>query len=667
MKRLRLLGLGAKLATAGGRAAWIRLSLIALGFTIGSALLLLAASIVPGVHARDVRRDTIDTIGITRHAAGALRVWDVPQSFGDLDIRVSVVEPVGVAPVPPGLARVPRPGELFASERLASMWPAIGPEIEARLDGHLAGTIGHGGVIGPDDLTIWAGKPTGVQLHRGDAYRIQAFGRVGDSGEPLPLAALLAVLVAASAILLPIWLFVATVTRLSAATRETRLAAVRLAGGTESQVRLLASTEAGVAAALGTWLGVPLYLALRPLLANGAIGGLQMFPSDLTPPLGLTVAILLALPGLAIAMSVTTMRRLIVSPLGVSRHVRTSHSGWRWILVLAAGLGLLAWSASQHAELKRFGGVWVAILVGGSLVCLALGLVGTATWSAWAVARRLAGSVRSVAAMLGFRRLEAEPTSVSRVVGGVALMIALVGVVQSGLLSVERTEGPPVLPSEASLLHGNEIAVFNGNLGTSSVDLTGIQGVSSVKWTRKIPYGRVGRPIGIIGADGSPATLEAIRDRLAWSGAEIHTIPQLQVQARAANDDYSSIRRGGLALTVFLLLVSAATMLVAMVDWLMERRRPLAVLSAVGVATKTIRRSILAQVALPLASSLLFGVAGAIVITFLLYRALNQPVVLASGQISILVGVVVLVVLGVTAMSAPWLRIARRPELLREG
>jgi ABC-type antimicrobial peptide transport system permease subunit len=105
---------------------------------------------------------------------------------------------------------------------------------------------------------------------------------------------------------------------------------------------------------------------------------------------------------------------------------------------------------------------------------------------------------------------------------------------------------------------------------------------------------------------------------------------------------------------------------VAMVDWLMERRRSLAVLSAVGVTTSTIRRSILVQVGLSLASSLLFGVAGAIVITSLLYRALNQPIVL-SGQIPILAGAVVVVVLGVTALSAPWLRVAHRPDLLREA
>jgi hypothetical protein len=100
MKRLRLLALGTRLAIAGGRPAWIRLSLIALGFAAGSALLLSAAGVVPGVHAGDVRRDTIEGIGVSRHAKGALHVWSLPQSFGDLDVQVSVVQPIGAAPIP---------------------------------------------------------------------------------------------------------------------------------------------------------------------------------------------------------------------------------------------------------------------------------------------------------------------------------------------------------------------------------------------------------------------------------------------------------------------------------------------------------------------------------------------------------------------------------------
>jgi predicted lysophospholipase L1 biosynthesis ABC-type transport system permease subunit len=668
MKRLRLLGLGAKLATAGGRPSWIRLTLMAVGFMVGSALLLSAASIVPALHALDVRRDSIYGIEVGPRAHNALRVWGIPQSFGDLDVRTSVVEPIGKAPVPPGLSRVPGPGEIFASGRLAEMWSSIGPAMEQRLQGRLAGTIGREGVVGPDDLAIWMGKPNGVRLRSAGAYVQRSFGGIGRAGEPLDLGALLLLVAITSAILIPIWFFVATATRLSAATREARLAAVRLAGATEGQVRFLAAAEAGVAASMGSWLGVPLFLAIRPFLASGPIGGIHVFPSDLTPPPGLAIALLILLPTLAIVMSLGTMRRLVVSPLGVTRQARRSHAGWRWIVVLVAGVAVLAWSASQHSDLKRFGGVMTALLVGGSLVFVGFGLVGTATWSAWAMARRLAGSIRSVPGMLGLRRLEAEPTSVSRVVGGVALLITLVGVVQSGLISIERSEGGPYLPVFAQLLTGNDVGVWEGNIDPASVaDLTSIPGVRSVRWTHKVPFGRVGMPIGIVATDGAPATLEAIRGRLAWSGASIHTLPQLRESAMATSDDYASYRRAAMAITLFLLLVSAATLLVAMVDWLMERRRSLAVLSAVGVSTSTVRRSILVQVALPLATSATFGVGGAVVVTALLYSAVEQPVVLATRQIVTLVCAVVLVVLAVTACSAPWLRISRRSELLREA
>ena len=90
-------------------------------------------------------------------------------------------------------------------------------------------------------------------------------------------------------------------------------------------------------------------------------------------------------------------------------------------------------------------------------------------------------------------------------------------------------------------------------------------------------------------------------------------------------------------------------------------------MSAVGVAPATIRHSIFVQVALPLATSLAFGVAGAIVVTGLLYTAVEQKIVVATGQLVLLVASVIVIVSGVTALSVPWLSIARRPELLREG
>ena len=60
-------------------------------------------------------------------------------------------------------------------------------------------------------------------------------------------------------LLLPVLIFVATSTRLAAARREERFAALRLVGATPRQVNVLASVEAGLAAAAGALLGFVLF------------------------------------------------------------------------------------------------------------------------------------------------------------------------------------------------------------------------------------------------------------------------------------------------------------------------------------------------------------------------------------------------------------------------
>ncbi|MDP9185543.1 MAG: ABC transporter permease [Actinomycetota bacterium] len=669
MKRLRFVGIGLRLATAGGRASWTRLGLMACGFTIGAALLLSAMSIVPALHARDVRQSRLGTVD-NRGDAGALLIWGTPQAYGDVTIEGHTVEPRGVAPVPPGLSRVPGPGEIFVSDRLRSLWDgALGTTLEHRVHGHLAGTIAPDGVEGPDEVSMWIGKPSDVPLPRAAAYRVEAFSDLGAASEPLDLGALLLIVAIGSAILLPIWLFVATATRLSAVTREARLAAVRLAGGTEAQVRLFAGLESGVAAAIGTLLGIPLFFAGRPLLASGPIVDIQFYPSDLAPPVALAAAALVVLPVAATAMSLSTMRRLIVSPLGVTRKIRRSHPGWRWTAVLAGGVALLAWCASQHNDLIKAGTVTAGFLVSAALAAAALGLVGTSIWLSWVIAHRLASAVRSVPGMLGLRRLESDPTSIGRVVGGIALMIAMVGVMQSGLIAVEREDYVPLLAPWTDRLPATAILVgFDRPSRSDGAVLREVPGVRSVAWSKEDRNGAVGTRslTAILTTDGAPDTLEAVRDAVAWDG-QADTVAQLRERYDGFDGDIASMRRGIMTITLFLFLVSSATLLLALVDWIMERRRSLAVLSAIGVEPKVVRRSILAQVAVPLATAASLGLVGAVAITALLYTAIEREVHIAYRPLATLTLATIVIVLGVTALSTPWARIARRPDLLREA
>src|SRR5262249_47907581 len=85
--------------------------------------------------------------------------------------------------------------------------------------------------------------------------------------------------VVALAILAPVLIFIATATRLSAARREERFAAMRLVGATRRQVSLLAATESTVAGILGVAAGVGVFFPLR---IPGA--GIPFIRPPLSPP-----------------------------------------------------------------------------------------------------------------------------------------------------------------------------------------------------------------------------------------------------------------------------------------------------------------------------------------------------------------------------------------------
>ena len=154
MKLVRLVALGLRLAVAGGRPAWVRLTLMGFGFAVGCAVLLGAVSIVPALQTRDARQFVrYPDQRITRRQVeeqGALLTWWKTQRFQDLTIAAWAVEARGEAPVPPGLDRIPGPGEIYASPKLAeTLEEPDGSALATQLHGKLAGTIGPEGLPAP--------------------------------------------------------------------------------------------------------------------------------------------------------------------------------------------------------------------------------------------------------------------------------------------------------------------------------------------------------------------------------------------------------------------------------------------------------------------------------------------------------------------------------------
>ena len=667
MKRLRILVLGVRLAVAGGRPAWTRVVLMAAGFAVGTALLLAAMSVPPALQARDGREYARYGEVVGRRATDAALVTSSTERYADLAFEAYWIAPEGDAPVPPGIPRIPGPGEMFVSPALGERWSGeVAAGLERRLSSAPVGTIGREGVVEEGELIAWIGG-NDEDFRPGWSWRLASFTADSIEDGPTDLGATLTLLAIASAIVIPIWLFVATATRLSAATRERRLAAVRLAGATVSQVRSLASVEAGVAAAVGVVLGIPLFLAFRHVMADGLIVDIALYPEDFRPPVALAAAVLIALPAFATAMSLASIRRLAVSPLGVARHASRRHAGWRWAIVLSVGVGILSLAASQHAQLMQRQQFEVATVIIGGLACVAFGLVGTSMWLAWVVAGWLAERARSVGSTLASRRLEADPTSVGRVIGGVALLVGTAGVLIAGVSAVERDDvafgvAPWMtrLPASTLILQ----SLGDRDAAQGFVSLSEVDGVVSVERTGMSPFGGTTNHRGnaIVRTDGDPATIEAVRDELP-RGVDAPTVGELRAEQGPA--PYDQVRLAFWGLAVFLLVVNGASLLLAMVDWIMERRRALAVLSAVGVAASVIRRSILAQVSLPLVISVSLGMLAAAGVTALFYVAIEFPVEIPWAWLVALAAAAFVVAMLVTAATLPWVRSARSPELLR--
>jgi hypothetical protein len=350
VRRLATVGLGLRLALAGGREGLVRLVLMAAGVGIGVAFLFGGLAVGPAIearHAREIARTPFSPLytakGVEpRIPPDHLLMTGVLDRFGGHHFHRRLVAGVGRAPLPPGVQNLPGPGELVVSPALAALLESPeGRLLRPRLSGRVIGTVDPGGLLFPQELLAYVGEDAET-LRALDASPITRFGWEGDfQVDPAPLALRILVLIGALGLLVPILVFVATSTRLSAASRERRLAAIRLVGATPAQARLLAAVESGAAAAVGSVLGAALFVVLRPVVAGLNLGGYQWFPSDIVPPLWQALAVLVAAPLLAVGAALLSLRRLILTPLGVARRAKVRRAGpWRLVPAAAGMVGL---------------------------------------------------------------------------------------------------------------------------------------------------------------------------------------------------------------------------------------------------------------------------------------------------------------------------------------
>jgi hypothetical protein len=174
--------LGLRLTLGSGREAALRVLVTAAAVALGVGLLLAALAGVNGLHAQTDRGAWLDT-----SAQGSLptsasdRLWWLPSTdqFGNQAIDRIDVAAVGLdAPIPPGIAHLPGPGEYYVSPALRTLLKSEpANELSDRFPGREIGIIGAAGLPSPNSLIIVIGHPVRQLSHTPGAGEVAAIQR----------------------------------------------------------------------------------------------------------------------------------------------------------------------------------------------------------------------------------------------------------------------------------------------------------------------------------------------------------------------------------------------------------------------------------------------------------------------------------------------------------
>lgn len=444
---MRDLALGLRLAVGGGRmsgAALLRLAMTAFGIALAVAVLLPAAAVHHLAGAQAERKAAITQVTEPRAGVAPLLAYNWYASVGDDFVRITAVAATGAnSPVPPGLGRLPAPGELAVSPELAAKLAAPeGGSLKAQLPGHVVGRISREGVSAAGDLNAYYGVPAAqIEAEGTNGNKVYAFGRPY-TGLGLSAVMLGVILPIAAVLLLPLLIFVTTASRMGAAQRERRLAALRLIGLDSRQVKRVAAAESLVGAVIGLAAGIGFFALLRTFVADILPFDLRIFPEDLVPSWPLVVVIVLLVPGLAVGSALFGLRRTIVEPLGVVRQGKPvrRRMWWRWVITVTGVLFLGATLTLSRGEGDTAGGLALAV---GS-VFLLVGVAALLPWLVERLVERLRGG--SPSWQLAIRRLQLDSGTASRVVSGLVVVLAgtilIQGVITSLGSGVQQRDSP---------------------------------------------------------------------------------------------------------------------------------------------------------------------------------------------------------------------------------
>jgi ABC-type lipoprotein release transport system permease subunit len=425
--------LGVRLAVGGGRTALTRLALSSIGIGLAVAVLLVMASIGTIDENRSDRRFSMLPNTQPVEGVSPTHFQNSYNEFRGQQIEMNFVRGTAPdSPKPDGLPTLPKEGEMYASPALAELLGSDeGELLRPRFPEKIVGTLDQSLVQMPGDLVAWIGADKTLESD-GNGYFGAAYSFGWDQpASDLDLTLLTMLLIGAVVVLLPLFIFVSSASRIAGAERDRRLSALRLVGGGSRQVRRIATAESLVSAVIGLLLGTGVFLVARQFAEEISVVGERAYVSDVVPAPFLVVVIVVLVPAVAVLTALFALRRTIIEPLGVVRQSKPvrRRAWWRFGLI-AAGIVLM----TTQLGMERGDEPWAYAVSGGAALLL-IGVPVLLPWLLERVVSRVKGGPPSW--MLAIRRLQLDSGTSARVVGGVAVVLAGTIALQTVLLSME--------------------------------------------------------------------------------------------------------------------------------------------------------------------------------------------------------------------------------------
>jgi hypothetical protein len=652
-----VIGLALRLLRLGGRRAWASAGLVGAGVAVATTLLTIAVGALHGLDERESRTAWRAPAVAAADPVAQLRLR-TDSAAGRSITQIDLVAPVATAAPPPGLPRMPAPGEVWVSPALAELLGTLpADELAARYPGPATGLLGEAGLQSPDELVAVIGRPAGDPVltvpGNSDVAPVAGFDVPRPAGRDYAMTDVYRQLtiVAVALVVFPVAGLLGASARLSAARRSERLATLRLLGASARQVTVIAVAEVTAVAAVAAVVGVLLERALSPLVAMIPLAGNGWFAADVRPGLLACLAIVAGVALLATASAVGGLRQVVVGPLGVVRRQRPQGARWLRLLGVAVALVVLLVvnSALQVVSVDAMGIVFVvAILAMFGSVALIGPLVVRVLGS------RMAHGAGSVPGLLAGRRLLDDPKGAFRPLAGLTLAVFVAGFLAPMTAVVAGT-----VTADPSMLRLTAPAGATGLEDAARARLVSIGIPASVD---TVDDAREGVGLAVLPAD--PAQLDRARTALDGlvPGAVVQTGAEQEHEGAMLVED---LQRGALVVLVATFLVAATATGTAAAARVLDHRHTLRLLTLVGTPLVALDRARRAETVRPLFAN------GAIALV--LGLACASPFAAAAKALEpsgllLLAGVLVAgtaLVLAATAASRPLLRSVTAPD--REG